>query len=74
MDDATKAAFDSLRTIRRRYLHLLSQPHAQVAPDARRAYEDALKVVAIVLGQTFKDGAVVLRPDLMAYLSEKGIV
>jgi hypothetical protein len=31
-------------------------------------------VLAVVLGQTFKEGAVVLRPDLMAYLAEKGIV
>lgn len=60
VDDATKAAFDSLRAVRRKYLHLLSQTHAQVAPDARRAYENALKIVAVVLGQTFKDGAVVL--------------
>jgi hypothetical protein len=74
VDDASKAAFDDLRGIRSRYLHLLSQPHAQVAADARRAYENALKVVAVVLGQTFHDGAVVLRPDLMAYLTEKGIV
>ena len=73
LDDPTKGAFDSLRAVRRKYLHLLSQTHAQVAPDARRAYEDALKVVAVVLGQTFKQGAVVLRPDLMAYLVEKGV-
>jgi hypothetical protein len=74
VDDPTKAAFDSLRAVRRKYLHLLSQTHADVVPDARRSYEAALKVVAVVLGQTFKDGAVVLRPDLMAYLAEKGIV
>jgi hypothetical protein len=70
-DAATSA---QLRGVRRKYLHLLSQTHAQVAPDARRAYEDALEVVAVVLGQTFNQGAVVLRPDLLAYLAEKGIV
>jgi hypothetical protein len=74
VDDAAKTAFDSVRNIRRKYLHFLSQTHAQVAPDARRAYEDALKVVAVVLGQSFVKGAVSLRPDLMAYLTEKGIV
>ncbi|MGE3425039.1 MAG: hypothetical protein AB7N24_23570 [Dehalococcoidia bacterium] len=74
VDDGTKTAFDELRGIRSRYLHLLSQPHAQVATDARRAYDNALKVVAVVLGQTFHQGAVALRPELMAYLVEKGIV
>jgi hypothetical protein len=74
VDESGKAAFDSLREIRRRYLHLLSQTHEQVAHDARRAFSDALSLVAIVLGMTFQNGAVVLRPDLMAYLTEKGIV
>jgi hypothetical protein len=74
VDATTKASFDSLRTIRRKYLHFFSQTHAQVAPDARRAYQDALAVVAVVLGQSFQAGAVVLRPELMAYLTEKGIV
>ncbi len=72
VDDATKATFDSLRAVRRKYLHLLSQTHSQVAPDARRAYEDAIKIVAVALGPTVKDGAVVLRPDLMAYLADRG--
>lgn len=74
VDDSTKAAFDRLREIRRKYLHLLSQSHTQVASDARQAYENALKVVAVVLGLTIKDGAVVLRPDLVAYLTEKGVI
>jgi hypothetical protein len=32
------------------------------------------QVVAVVLGVTFKEGSVVLRPELMTYLTEKGIV
>jgi len=35
IDDDTKAAFDDLRAIRRRYLHLLSQSHERLAVDAR---------------------------------------
>ncbi len=72
--DAAKSGFDSLRAIRSKYLHLFSQSHTQVAQDARRAYENALQVVAIVLGQTLADGGVVLRPDLEAYLFDKGII
>lgn len=74
IDDEAKEAFDSLRGIRRKYLHFLSQTHEQLTADARRAYGDALKVVALVLGQTAKDGTVALRSDLMNYLTEKGIV
>jgi hypothetical protein len=74
IDADTQAAFDSLRETRRRYLHFFSQPHAELAADARQAFEQALKVVSVVLGQTYKKGAVVLRPDLMDYLKEKGIV
>jgi hypothetical protein len=74
IDDCILQAFDSLRGIRRKYLHFLSQTHAQLPPDARQAYEDALKLVNFILGQTVVDGAVALRPELMNYLTEKGIV
>jgi hypothetical protein len=74
IDDDAKSAFASLRGIRRQYLHLLSKAHSQATTDARQAYKNAVQVVALVLGQTFRDGAVVLRGDLMTYLTEKGIV
>jgi hypothetical protein len=70
----TKASFDSLRELRRRYLHFLSQAHEQLPADARTAYEHALRVVTVVLGVAFKDGGVALRPDLMTYLTERGLV
>jgi hypothetical protein len=71
IDDETKAAFDLLRSIRKRYLHFLSEPHDCLADDARSALEATRKVVAFILGLTFKAGAVGLRPDLMAYLDAK---
>jgi hypothetical protein len=74
IDRDTKDAFDRLRSIRNKYLHLLSQTHERFVADAQSAYESSLKLVAVVLGQTFQDGKVVLRPDLMAYLVERGIV
>lgn len=74
IDDNAKEALDNLRTIRSKYLHLLSQPHTQVALDAKQAFKDTLHVVAVVVGQTFTDGTVVLRADLMAYLTERGLV
>jgi hypothetical protein len=52
----TKVAFDSLREIRRKYLHLFSHSHEQVAADAQKAFHDAAEAVKVVLGQSFEDG------------------
>lgn len=74
IDEEANVAFDGLRQIRRRYLHLFSQAHENVATDARQAYKHALKVVATVLGQSFENGVVNLRDDLMRYLAERNVV
>lgn len=74
IDQAARESFDEVRTIRRRYLHFLSQPHAQLAGDAKRAFVAAATVVRIVLGAKFENGKVVLRPELGTYLTEKGVL
>ena len=74
IDDAVKQHFDSLRHIRSKYLHFLSQSHDRVAPDAKLAYEAALKTVGFVLQVDFREGAVVLQKDLVAYLVRKGVL
>lgn len=75
IDDDARHAFDSLRQIRRSYLHFLSKTHAQAPSDALLAYEAALKLVSVVLGiASGPEGTVAVRPDLMAYLTEKGLV
>jgi hypothetical protein len=74
IDEQTLEAFNGLRSLRKKYLHFLSQPHTELPADARQAYGYALTLVTNVLGQTFVDGTVALRPELMAYLTEKGIV
>jgi hypothetical protein len=72
-DEAT-VAFDGLRRIRRKYLHFFSQSHEQAASDARRAYQHASKLVETVLGAHVEGGAVILRQDLVTYLTERGII
>jgi len=67
-------AFDGLRNIRRRYLHLYSQDHAHIADDALKAYGHAITVVAGVLGQSMNEGRLLLRSDLMDYLKERGLL
>ena len=74
MDDKAKDAFDQLREIRRKYLHFFSHSHEQIAADARKAFECAMSAVLIVLGQTVTNGSMALRADLMAYLTEHGLV
>jgi hypothetical protein len=66
--------FESLRNIRRKYLHFFSQPHEQAAHDARRAYQYASKLVETVLGVHVEGEAVILRQDLVRYLNERGII
>jgi hypothetical protein len=74
INEEANEAFDGLRNIRRRYLHLFSQPHGQVDSDARAAYKHASKVVEIVLGAKIEGGATVLREDLASYLTERNIM
>jgi hypothetical protein len=71
-----KVAFDSLRGIRNKYLHVFSHPHGEVNTDAKQAFRNALAVVTFVLGQSIDPilGGVTLRPELMKYLEERGIL
>ena len=74
IDDATKKAFDELRSIRKRYLHFLSQAHDNIADDARRSFSAAATLSKVALGISFQNGAVVLRPELVEYLKERGVL
>lgn len=71
IDDDTKAALSQLKAIRNRYLHFFSQPHDSLPGDARSAMDAARRVVTFTLKPTFQDGAVGLRPELMAYLDAR---
>jgi hypothetical protein len=73
IDDEIKAAFDLLRTTRRRYLHLWSQDHERLPQDAVQAYQAAVSIVIKVIGQNFVDGKVALNPALIKYLDRRGI-
>jgi hypothetical protein len=76
IEEKDKEAFDGLSHIRNKYLHLFSKSHSQVNIDARRAYEHALDVINLVLGQSLDSihGGIALRPELMTYLEERGII
>ena len=74
INDELKDSFDRIRTTRRQYLHLWSKDYGNLSTDAVRCYRDALKVVAFVLGQTIRDGKLVLNAKLTRYLRAQGVL
>ena len=73
INDALKMSFDRIRTTRRQYLHLWSKDYDKLSVDAVDCYRDALKIVASVLGQTIRDGKLVLDAKLTRYLRTQGV-
>jgi len=73
IDEKTESAFDSLRLIRKRYLHLWSQDHEKLPKDAITAYNNAIHLVVQTIGQDIQDGKIILNPALVKYLQRKGV-
>ena len=65
--------FDTIRLVRRKYLHLWSQDHDRLADDAVTCYHAAVGLVVTVIGQDVKDRAIVLNPRLVEYLARQGM-
>ena len=74
VDDALKASFDRIRTTRRQYLHLWSKDYDKLSVDAVACYREALRIVVFVLGQTIRDGKLVLNAKLIRYLRVQGVL
>jgi hypothetical protein len=65
--------FDTIRLIRRKYLHLWSQDHDRLSEDAVACFHAAIGLVVKAIGQDIKDGAVLLNPRLVKYLERQGM-
>jgi hypothetical protein len=65
--------FNTIRLIRRKYLHLWSQDHDRLAEDAVACFQAGIGLVVAVIGQDFEDGAIVLNPKLVKYLERQGV-
>lgn len=74
IDDEVKSWFDLIRSKRKRYLHLFSQEHTQIARDAREVFNTAVKIVVHAIGLNAKDGVILLNPKFIKYLESKGIM
>ncbi len=65
--------FDTIRQIRRKYLHLWSQDHERLPEDAVACFHAGVGLVVTAIGQDIKDGAVVLNTKLVKYLERQGM-
>jgi hypothetical protein len=73
IDDKLREAFDSIRTRRRRYLHLWSEDHAALEKDAVECFKAAVLIVVSALGFDVKDGTLIFRPQVFQYLRKHGV-
>ena len=73
IDLEAKEWFDTIREIRRRYLHLWSQDHDSLPGDAVKSYHAAVALVATIIGQDFSDGKIVISQELVKYLEREGV-
>lgn len=73
IDVQVEAAFTSIRTKRRKYLHLWSQDHEILPKDAVAVYNDAVFLVVQAIGQDVREGRIYLNPALVRYLQRKGV-
>ena len=74
IDESAKRAFDSLREIRRKHLHLFSHPHSEAERDARAAFSAAAEALKQLFRFTVESDDVSLRPELTTYLVKHGIL
>jgi hypothetical protein len=68
IDEETKSNFDSIRNVRRSYLHLLSNDHDRLPEDGIKCFHAAVSLVVTAIGQDVREGLFVLNPRLVQYL------
>jgi hypothetical protein len=73
-DEATAAHLTTIRTKRRRYLHLWSEDHARLEADAVACFRAAVSVVISALGiRVGEHGHLVLKQGILEYLEQHGV-
>ena len=65
--------FETIRSKRRQYLHLLSQSHDSLREDAESCFRAATDLVVAVISPDAKEGKLLLRPRLLEYLLREGV-
>jgi len=73
IDEEAVNRFDTVRKIRRKYLHVWSQDHDALPTDSKTCFHAAVALVTSIIGQDIKDGKIVLNPRLVKYLEKQGL-
>ena len=73
IDGAAKERFETIKTIRKNYLHLWSQNHHSLPDDAVKSYRAAEALVVTIIGQDFSNGKIVISQELVKYLEREGV-
>ncbi len=73
IDEETVGRFDTVRVIRRKYLHIWSQDHDTLPTDSKACFHAAVALVTGIIGQDIKDGKIMLNPRLIKYLEKHGV-
>ncbi len=74
LDDELVKNFNTIRDCRREYLHFLSKDIANIAPDAKKAFDSALDIVIKILGVRIGEpGKIILNQNIVDYLNSKGL-
>jgi hypothetical protein len=75
IDNEVKALFDEVRKTRNKYLHIYTQSHDNLAVDAEAIFNQTVQLIVRALGFGLSgDGRFTMRPDLLQYMRERGIV
>lgn len=70
LDEELVQAFGQLRSLRRQYLHFMTDPQRDIDRDARDAVRHASTLVVKTLSVSFNEGRVVFPPRVMQYIKD----
>jgi AcrR family transcriptional regulator len=71
--DEHTTAFNRIKDIRNRYLHIFTQSHDRIMHDAGNAFHAAQALVALTLFDGFLEGRVRVTPSFARYLERMGV-
>jgi len=70
INEQERQAFTTVKTIRKNYLHYLSQPHDRIREDARNAFGETAKLIVWLMGLSVAPGTMVLDQRFINYLKK----
>lgn len=71
IDRSAADEFVELSQLRNKYLHRLSEPHEELAADAKRSFEIAVRLAVKITGLAVEGAKIKLNPELLAYVKAR---